>query len=285
MRTLAMALVGGAVLSCSATLSGDSIANLTVDPGSSATVRIRLEVDVVIVGSGNDTATRSVGVTGFADGTLEGEEPFTAIDIETLSLDLANTSFSYEFFCVPIFGCAVTGNLAVANFNLGIAETLSADIGGGGQVVFSEALFNPSFDFNAEISGVVDSTINDTFNDVAAQTFSCRVDAASGVALLDNFSIDTIVYDIDPATLPSGVNAVRIIADVDLGSVTMTGAYVPEEEPCVGDFDSNGAVDGGDLGQLLAAFGSVDAALDLDGVPGINGADIGSFLAAFGPCD
>ena len=285
MRTLAVALAGSATLTCSATLSGDSIANLTVDSGSSATVQIRLEVDVAIVGSGNDTATRTVGVTGFADGTLEGEEPFTALNIETLSLDLSNTSFSYEFFCVPFFGCAVDGNLSVVNFNLGIAETLSADIGSGGQVVFSEALFNPSFDFDAEISGVVDSTISDTFNDVAAQTFSCQIDAESGVALLGNFSIDTIVYDIDPATLPSGVNAVRIVADVDLGAVTMTGAYVPEEKPCVGDFDSSGAVDGGDLGQLLSAFGSVDAALDLDGVPGITGADIGSFLAAFGPCD
>ena len=40
-------------------------------------------------------------------------------------------TFDYDFFCVPIFGCAVSGDLAVANFNLGIAETLSGGIGKG----------------------------------------------------------------------------------------------------------------------------------------------------------
>ena len=64
----------------------------------------------------------------------------------------------------------------------------------------------------------------------------------------------------------------------------MTGAYVPETEPCEGDFDDNNVVDGGDLGFLLAAFGSIDAELDLDGSPGINGSDLGVFLAKFGPC-
>ena len=284
MRLLTAVGAGCVAMSCGTTTLGDSIANLTVDSGSSATVQIRLEVDVAIAGSGNDTSTRNVAVTGLAGGTLKTEEPFSVIDIETLSLDLSNTSFDYDFFCVPIFGCAVSGDLAVANFNLGIAETLSGSIGKGGNVVFTEALFNPSFNFDVAISGVVNENLAGEFNDVAAQTFSCRVDAAKGVAFLDNFSIDTIVYDVDPTTLPSGVNSVRIIADVDLGGVSMTGAYVPEAEPCKGDFDNNNVVDGADLGFLLAAFGSVDAELDLDGLPGINGSDLGVFLAQFGPC-
>lgn len=284
MRSLTAIGAGCVAMGLGTATLGDSIANLTVDSGSSASVRIRLEVDVAVVGGGNDTATRNVGVTGLAGGTLKSEEPFTTIDIETLSLDLSNTSFDYDFFCVPIFGCAVSGDLAVANFNLGIAETLSGGIGKGGNVVFTEALFNPSFTFDVAISGVVNENLAGEFNDVAAQTFSCRVDAAKGVAFLDGFSIDTIVYDVDPTTLPSGVNSVRIIADVDLGGVSMTGAYIAEPEPCPGDFNGDQAVDGGDLGSLLAAFGSVAPEVDMDGVPGIDGSDLGGFLAAFGPC-
>ena len=53
---------------------------------------------------------------------------------------------------------------------------------------------------------------------------------------------------------------------------------------CVGDYDGNGSIDGGDLGTLLAAFGTVDPDLDLDGDLEITGADLGLFLSKFGPC-
>jgi len=58
---------------------------------------------------------------------------------------------------------------------------------------------------------------------------------------------------------------------------------------CVGDVVADGRVDGGDLGTLLANWGSVtssavSAACDLhpDGI--VDGADLGVLLAAWGPC-
>ncbi len=53
---------------------------------------------------------------------------------------------------------------------------------------------------------------------------------------------------------------------------------------CPGDYNNDSVVDGSDLGALLAAFGSVSPAFDLDGVPGITGSDLGFFLSSFGPC-
>lgn len=52
--------------------------------------------------------------------------------------------------------------------------------------------------------------------------------------------------------------------------------------PCPGDLDGNGAVDAGDIGSMLVAFGTPDA--DLDGNGTTDAGDIGSLLILFGPC-
>lgn len=51
---------------------------------------------------------------------------------------------------------------------------------------------------------------------------------------------------------------------------------------CFADFDGSGDVDGGDLGQLLGAWGTAEHDLNGDGVT--DGADLGLLLGAWGPC-
>ena len=268
----------GTVVALSGVAAADSIAELTVDSGSTASVQLRVEISTFLGGS-DDTDSTTVSVTGFAAADLIGDDPFNAIDINDLSLDLTNASLDYEFYC-SIFGCLLNANVTVTNFNLGIAETLSGNIGGDGSVTFSEALFNPSFGFNANIGGAISETISGDFNDVAAQTFSCRVDAAKGIVFIDNFAIDQIVYDIDPASLPTGVNSVRIVADVNLGGVSMTGAYVPDS--VFGDLNGDGQVNAADLGLLVAAWGPCKGcAADLNGDGQVNAADLGLLVAAW----
>jgi len=48
-----------------------------------------------------------------------------------------------------------------------------------------------------------------------------------------------------------------------------------------GDLNNDGIVDGADLGQLLAAWGTDDSAADLDGDGTVDGADLGLLLAAW----
>lgn len=52
--------------------------------------------------------------------------------------------------------------------------------------------------------------------------------------------------------------------------------------PCPADFDGNGVVDGADLGELLALWGTPDG--DLSGDGNTDGADLGEVLAAWGAC-
>lgn len=53
-------------------------------------------------------------------------------------------------------------------------------------------------------------------------------------------------------------------------------------DPCPADFNGDGAVNGGDIGYLLAFWGL--SAADLDGDSVVTGADLGILLAAWGPC-
>ena len=64
------------------------------------------------------------------------------------------------------------------------------------------------------------------------------------------------------------------------------GNYVADECPvdCPADFDGNGVVNGGDLGVLLAAWGTNNPEFDLDGNGIVNGGDLGLFLSFWGIC-
>ena len=57
-------------------------------------------------------------------------------------------------------------------------------------------------------------------------------------------------------------------------------------EPCFGDLNGDGIVDGADQGLLLAQWGSCpsECSGDLDGDGDVDGADLGLFLSAWGPC-
>ncbi|MDG1977406.1 MAG: PQQ-dependent sugar dehydrogenase [Phycisphaerales bacterium] len=58
--------------------------------------------------------------------------------------------------------------------------------------------------------------------------------------------------------------------------------YTPPVNPCPADLSGDGIMNGGDIGLLLAAWGTPDVDLDGDGTTG--GADLGLILAAWGPC-
>lgn len=278
MKNHAQVMALGAAVALTSAAAADSIADLTVDGGSTASVQLRVEIDTFLGGS-NDTDSTTVSVTGFASADLIGDGPFDSIAINDLSLDLTNANLDYEFYC-SIFGCLLNANVSVTNFNLGIAETLIADIGPGGAVSFPDALFNPSFGFNAQIGGAISETISGDFNDVAGQTFNCRVDAAEGIVFLDDVSIDQIVYEIDPASLPSGVTSVTIIADVNLNGVTLAGVYVPDS--VFGDLNGDGQVNAADLGLLIASWGPCKGCdADLNGDGQVNAADLGLLVAAW----
>lgn len=79
------------------------------------------------------------------------------------------------------------------------------------------------------------------------------------------------------------------VSSVD-GLVLTGGFWAPEGElaspPCPGDFDGSGAVDFGDLLEVLGAWGACPNACapDLDGNGAIDFADLVALLTLWGPC-
>jgi hypothetical protein len=55
--------------------------------------------------------------------------------------------------------------------------------------------------------------------------------------------------------------------------------------PCPADFNSNGAVEGADLGALLDAWSSADSSRDLNHDGTVNGSDLSELLNAWGSCN
>ena len=73
------------------------------------------------------------------------------------------------------------------------------------------------------------------------------------------------------------------IVEAAIDDFSLTTRSCPKTD-CPGDLNGGGQVDGGDLGLLLAAWGTSDPAADLNGDGTVNGADLGLLLADWGPC-
>ncbi len=94
-----------------------------------------------------------------------------------------------------------------------------------------------------------------------------------------------VVLDLD--SLPRFVDAPAVI-DTGVGAPPLVdrGAYEfqpPAPPACPADLNGDGVVDGADLGELLAAWGTAGPG-DLDGNGIVDGADLGELLSAWGDC-
>lgn len=69
----------------------------------------------------------------------------------------------------------------------------------------------------------------------------------------------------------------------DLGGSCMMSTCNDCPLPCVGDVNTDRAVDGADLGVMLSSWGTSGPA-DLNGDSTVNGADVGILLSAWGTC-
>jgi len=108
----------------------------------------------------------------------------------------------------------------------------------------------------------------------AVVEISGNLSAADEIIAMSNVSLETIDLEIDPATLPDGLNALNVTVDTDLSQLVWSGLF----DAC--DLDSDGAVGGSDLSILLGNWG--DCCLgDLDGNGTVDGADLTVLLACW----
>lgn len=87
------------------------------------------------------------------------------------------------------------------------------------------------------------------------------------------------VFDVPIATVTASGVAGQSNFTIFLDTMTFGGAT-----SCPADLNEDGAVDGADLGLLLAGWGTAVACLDLNGDGVVNGADLGLLLSGWGGC-
>lgn len=76
-----------------------------------------------------------------------------------------------------------------------------------------------------------------------------------------------------------------IFADPNAVSIPIDFSSVIElADPCIGDLNDDGEVNGADVGLFLVAWGTTNQAADLNDDGIVNGADFGILLAAWGSC-
>ena len=89
-----------------------------------------------------------------------------------------------------------------------------------------------------------------------------------------------------PASLPVGTDVwVKVVQDNDKYNDFSDTSNLPAQivdPPCPFDLNGDGVVNGGDLGLMLALWGTPDGDFNMDGIT--NGGDLGLMLSAWGSC-
>lgn len=243
----------------------------TVDKGSQVTCTVAITVDSLF-GTQTDTDTITVGVSGFANGSLApSSEPFTDVTIGQIEFEVDDGTLNYQFFCVPIFGCQ---NLAVhvTNLNLTLDAPTSSPLDASNFASF-DSVWRMTMDY--QINGSL-FELTGNAEEVEAAGFGCRFSFDEGLSHVYDMELAPIPGTIDPAKLPTGIYEVTLVTTVAMGDATMTGTYEPGSVQ--GDLNGDDHVDGADLGLLLSQFGVAGSA-DFDGNGVVNGGDLGLLLS------
>jgi hypothetical protein len=185
--------------------------------------------------------------------------------------------------------CFVTGQGSVGG---GLGEN---DVDGG-----TTTLLSPIFDLTDIDNPTIGVSIwysNNQGGSPNADSMPIEISNNAGASwlLLEDFDTNTGTwvrreYDVAAATTPTSQMQLRFTAR-DLGDGSVVEAAIDEilafgafcsEDPCVGDLNGDGQINGADLGLLL--IGWQTAAADINGDGTTNGADLGLLLAGWGPC-
>ncbi len=214
------------------------------------------------------------------------------------SQQYGNIFFDDAFYASGPFSAGMFGNFpdydGDGNCDPGGVSGLNQVIPGiseGDTVTLSFEAFTPSFD-----------SINGTQNFVFQIVEFFGKDPNNPISSVNNtvmdgdggFADDTWHEGSVTGIAPAGTTSARIVAQIvqpncEGGSVRIDNVTVATDatpaEPCIGDFNDDGVVDGADFGGLLAAWGACGGCpQDLNGDGFVNGADIGGLLAAWGDC-
>jgi hypothetical protein len=128
--------------------------------------------------------------------------------------------------------------------------------------------------------------------EVAYSNISGGFAGTGNIDLDPDFVVPGLDYHLTAVSpcVDTGTNAVVLAGDTDLdgnerisGDAVDMGCYEQSAEPCIGDLDGDGLVNGADLTLLLGQWG-ISGSADLDGNGLVDGADLTLLLGRWGAC-
>lgn len=112
--------------------------------------------------------------------------------------------------------------------------------------------------------------------------FNPEPQTAGGTSVISGLTVTfsmTLGTGIDATGLASfSITNVVVSPSILVGSMEFTSGSVVVSTGCIGDFNGDGGVDGGDVEAFFVTWESGDAAADINGDGGVDGADVEAFF-------
>ncbi len=211
------------------------VAPLTVAPGSTASVTVTINI-TTILGSSSDSDTQTAAITGSGSAALLPNAPaFTSTQLNSLTLNVATTTFHFQFFC-PF---CQTLNVTVSNLQLTLDQAICTTINPAtGAVSFANAAFNATGDYSTTGLTVTSGSIDGS----ATGAFTGRVTVpVAGTVRFDQLAIPNQNFVVPPAQLPAGVTAMSIAVQTNLANTSLSGPFAASANSF--DADNDGIFD------------------------------------------
>jgi len=209
-------------------------ASLATPAGSTATIKVTMAISTTI-GSSTDDDTKTMASTGTASAAfITNTPPFASTQVNALNLNFADTTFTFNFFCLPFIGCQ-TLNVALNSLAFTLEQPIcSAITPGTGAVNFPSAMMFASGTYAT--TGI--ATASGALAGSGTGAFSARVtNPGAGSVLFDQLTLAPQVFVADPATLPAPLTALTITIEPTLTNTTLVGPFAPSKLSFDGDED------------------------------------------------
>jgi len=209
-------------------------APLASPAGSTATIRVTMAITTSF-GSSTDDDIRTMASTGAASTAfLPDTPPFAATQVSALNFNFADTTFTFNFFCIPFIGCQ-TLNVALSNLAFTLEQPMcSAITPGTGAVNFPSAVMFASGGYST--SGI--ATTSGLLSGTGSGALGARVtNPGAGSVRFDQLALAAQVFVVDPASLPPPLTALTITIEPNLTNTTLVGPFALSKKSFDGDAD------------------------------------------------
>ena len=245
---------------------------LTVPPGTTADIDVALTITTFL---GSDTESDS-GEVAIDDSFMvvdpnPGNEPFTSLLITEHEINTSGANLDFCFY--PFFGtCGLDLDVQVEQLDVQLINDLNVSVDADGNWFASVANYDIQMNLSYQASIIGSGTAEATAS--ASVSVGGNIDVESGQLIVSQLDLATIDIEIDPASLPDGLDALRVVVDADFSDMIYSGNF----NTC--DLDGDGSVGGSDLTILLGEWGTCCIG-DIDGSGNVDGADLTILLACW----